>query len=534
MSNESVSNERGQVTTRLPRDAAVRIAALFVLPYLLLMLAWGMSNPPGAAPDESDHLIKALGVGQLEIGAKLTGTAPRGVLPQRNASISRVFLIPAQLSPAGFSCTAFKPTTSAACQPQVPPAATGQVNASTAMGAYPPFLYLPAGLAAHLASTPTQAFLLGRLAFAAMCAMLLFVGAFTLVTWLGRWSLLGAFVALTPMAVFSSSVVSTSGVEICAAFAVASIVVVVSRRPGALHSRLMQALLGVSGAALVLSRQLGVVTLGVLLLVMTLRGGAAPLWRLLRAHTPAFILSLAALIAACAAVLWWELSYDHPSHTGSFFSTEAISSFDAHWLNLVRSAIGNFGWLDTQLPQFAVATWVVGVVVLCGSAVLMARTADLWTLLALVAACFVTAIVVYSTVFYPVQASLQGRHMLPMFMALPLLSGVVVVERLRDSSLRDVLPRLYLVTGAVVGTIQLTGFYDNARRYAVGMAGRLWFLGHARWRPWLGWPLWLVIAAAGAISLGLFASRSYRGVAASDLTQESHHTRPLQSQASET
>lgn len=511
-----------------PRRAPARTAALFVVPYLLLMLAWGISNPPGAAPDESDHLIKALGVAQLELGTKFTGTVPQNLLSERNASISRVFLIPARLAPDGFTCTAFKPTASAACQPTAPPSVTGQVERVTPLGAYPPFLYLPVGLAANLGSTPTQAFLLGRLVFAAMSAMLLFVGAFTLVTWLGRWSLLGAFVALTPMAVFSSSVMSTSGVEICGGFAVASIVVVVTRRPEALLSRRLQVLLAVSGAALVLSRQLGVVTLGVLLLLMVVRAGRTRLWQLLRAPTPVFVASFAALVSACAALLWWELSYDHPSLTGPPFSTPALNSFNSGWLDLIRSGIGNFGWLDTQMPQFAIATWVTGIVVLCGSALLMARTADLWTLLTVTLACFVTAIVVYSMVFYPIQAGLQGRHMLPMFMVLPLLSAVVLVERLRDSNLANVLPRLYVITGGGVGIVQLIAFYDNARRYAVGTSGRLFFLGHARWDPPLGWSPWLLIATAGAISLGVFAAQCYRDATISDVAEKSENAPRLQ------
>ena len=74
------------MTTRLPRGTPARTAALFVVPYLLLMLAWGMSNPPGAAPDEADHLIKALGVGQLEVGTKFTGPAPNALLGSASSS----------------------------------------------------------------------------------------------------------------------------------------------------------------------------------------------------------------------------------------------------------------------------------------------------------------------------------------------------------------------------------------------------------------------------------------------------------------
>jgi len=497
---------------------------MFVLPYLLLMVAWAMSNPPGAAPDESDHLVKALGVAQLEIGEPFTGEAAGSLLAQRNASISRVVNVPAQLAPDGFKCTAFKPNASAACLPDRPATGSGQVERVTPIGAYPPFLYLPAGVAAHLGSTPGQAFLLGRLAFSALSATLLFVGAYLLVKWLGRWSLLGAFVGLTPMAVFSSSILSTSGVEISAAFAVASAVVVIIRRPDALLNRRTQIMLAISGTALVLSRQLGMVTLGVLLLVMVARVGAQRVWQLLRGRALVFVMSFTTLVAACAAVLSWELAYDHPSLTGTPFSGTALRAFDVGLLSAVRSGVGNFGWLDTPLPQVALATWVILVVVLCAAAVLLARPADRWTLLTVLAASLATAYVVDATVFAPIKAGLQGRHMLPLFVMLPLLSAVVVVERLHGSSLRDALPRIYVVTGAVVGAVQLIAVYTNARRYAVGTSGPLWFLADSRWHPPLGWPIWLVVAGAGAIWLAVFAGRSHREAAFGVVSEKATRT----------
>jgi hypothetical protein len=505
----------GRPANSLGRSA--RLALLFVLPYLLLMLVWVASNPPGAAPDESDHLVKALGVGRLTIGTTYTGPVGKRLLEQRNASISRVVTVPAKLAPDGFKCTAFKIDVTADCLPTRGNGAAGTVKRVTPIGAYPPFLYLPAGVATLVAQTPAQAFYLARATFAVLTALLLSAGGFQLVRWLGRWALLGSFVALTPIAVFSGAIVSTSGVEISAGFAVAATVVVVTRRPGALGDWRTLVVLAVSAILLVLSRQMGILTLGLLLVVMAARLGPAGTWRLLRRTSPLLAVSLLAVVAACASVTWWELTYDHPALTGSPLSAQGLRDMDVRWLSTTRSGIGNFGWLDTPLPQVPLAVWASMVVLVCGGAIVVAVRRDLWTLLALLLSLLVTAYVVYSVVFLPIHAGLQGRHMLPMFMVLPLLSGVVLVERLREGGLGAVVPRLFVIVALVAGLIQATSLYINARRYAVGLNGPMWFLDEARWAPPLGWVPWLLLAALGAAGLTWFAATSGRDYQRTDV-----------------
>ncbi|MDQ6937824.1 MAG: DUF2142 domain-containing protein, partial [Actinomycetota bacterium] len=271
-----------------PSDAAARrrrrgpysAAALFVLPYLLLMLAWAGSNPPGASADEADHLVKALGVGRLHIGEPFRDPVPASArrLVKRNASISRVVRIPARLAPDGFKCTAFHPERTAACLPKTASRASGTVLRATPVGSYPPFLYFPLGFVADLATTPTQAFLAARFVSVLMASLLLFAGAFHLVRWLGRRALLGAFVGLTPMALFASAMVSTGGVEICAAFAVAAVGVVAIRRRESLLTTATQLTLAGAGVALILSRQLGSVAFAAIIVLVVLRIGWRATW----------------------------------------------------------------------------------------------------------------------------------------------------------------------------------------------------------------------------------------------------------------
>lgn len=479
------------------------VAALFVAPFFILMLTWAGSNPPGAAPDERDHLVKALGVAHLDIGRPYTTPVPESasMLTKRNASISRVVPIPARLSTEGYKCTAHRPTETAACLPKKAPTGTGTINVATPMGSYPPFVYLPMGLAAEVMNTPARAFYAARFASVVMSSLLLFLGAAHLVRWLGRRALLGSFVALTPMALFSSAVVSNSGVEICGAFGLAAVAVAAIRRSESLSVPATYGTLTVVGGALILSRQLGVVTFAAVLALVAVRVGWRTVWELVRRHRPAFVGSAAFLAVAVVAILVWERRYDHPSNTAGPFSAGAVMGFARVGFLFVREGIGLFGWLDTPEPRWVILSWILLAVVLIGMAIVLGSRADRWSLVAWLIGLVLVAYVVYATVFYPIGYNLQGRHMLPFFMLGPILAGVVLSEVLERFE-PDALARMFNLVAVVIPVIQLTSLYVNARRYAVGTNGPYLFFGSAQWSPKGGWGIWLVLGLLGALSLG--------------------------------
>lgn len=483
---------------------AWRIAALFVLPYLLFMIAWAFSNPPGAAPDEADQLVKAIGAGRLSIGSTYHGTLKPHARPVavRNASISRVVSVPADLNPRGFKCTAFSDTNAPSCLPTTVPAGTGDVHVATDVGSYPPFLYLPIGLAALATHSPTAAFHAARVVCLVMATILLFLGAAHLVRWLGRRALLGAFVALTPMTLFCGASVGTSGVEICGAFGVAAVAVVAAFRRESVFRGLTMLTLTVCGAALILSRQLGSVTFTAAILLTVARIGLPALWALIRRHSWPFLSAVAVLAVCLGLILWWEPNYDNPAITGPALSKGALYGFDNHAFPLIREGVAQFGWLETMVPRWIVFAWIILAVAMVGLAVLFGRVADRWSLVAWMAALVVLAYVTYATVFYPIRAGIQGRHLLPFFMLVPLLSGVVVshtVGRVAPAVVR----RLFLFAAFVMPLIQFGSLYFNARRYAVGPQHSWLFLGHSTWSPVLGWGPWLGLGLVAAALLAV-------------------------------
>ena len=491
--------------------AAWRWAALFALPYLLLGAAWVVSNPPSAAPDENHHLIKAIGMGRLDIGEDYDEPLPDGPpLTRRNLSITRLVEIPVELAPDGYPCFAFRPAVTADCLPDASVAedddGDGVVVRDTPIGAYPPFTYVGMGLAARTQGSPAAAFYAARVVVLASCLALIVAGAWYLVRHLGPAALVGGFVALTPMALFTSATVTSSGIEITSAFAVAAISVACLRRPGALSWPSVQLGLAITGSVLVLSRQMGIVTLAVLLGIVAV-ARRHELWGLVRSPRPAFVASVLILAVSSAALVAWELAYDHPVDTGSPVDPAALDEFFEHGDLLVKSAVGTFGWLDTPLPVWAVWAWGLLAVLVVGLGLALGDRRDRAVLAAGLAATAAAAYGTYAAVFHPVGATSQGRHVLPFFAICPLYAGVVVADRVRAGTAPAALRRLPLLVGLVAGGVHLVALYANGRRYAVGLDGPVAFLGDEEWHPPLGgWPAWLAVGALGAVALAATAA----------------------------
>jgi len=103
-------------------------------------------------------------------------------------------------------------------------------------------------------------------------------------------------------------------------------------------------------------------------------------------------------------------------------------------------------------------------------------------------------------VFFPINAGLQGRHVLPIVALLPIWSGVVVAERLQRRAFTVAVG----VAAVLLPLVVLVGLYLNAKRYAVGLdSGPAWLVGAAQWTPPLGWYPWLVLAVGGCVLLGV-------------------------------
>jgi Predicted membrane protein (DUF2142) len=490
--------------------ATRRVVALFVLPYLVLGLVWAFANPAIAAPDEDAHLVKALGMARFDIGSPGPPAPDPTLLGDvRNASITRVVEIPARLDPVGYACFFFRADVTAACQPTGTRSTQGVVATRTTLGAYPPFLYPVVGWAAALGSDPPSATRLGRLVVLAASAVLLWLTCWHLARWLGARSLVGVAVLLTPMAVFCLGILNTSAVEILGAAGMAAVVAVYARRPESMAHTATQAVVLVSGTALVLSRQLGIVTMAVLTALLLLLGGWREVGVGLRARRP--VTWAAALVPAVStvAVGFWELRYDHPVLLGPWVSADSFRGFREQWMQLIQESVGWFGWLDVRPPYLVNLVWFAAALALVVTALVLGDRRDRIVLLGMAVVALLVSYVTYSRVFFAIDAGLQGRHVLPIVALVPIWSGVVVAERLQ----RRAWAGAVRVAAVVLPLVLLAGLYLNAKRYAVGLdSGPAWFIDGAQWVPPLGWYPWLVVAVVGVVLLGVAWVRVLGGV----------------------
>jgi len=502
------------VTQPPARPDVARAVGLFLVPYLLLGLFWAVSNPAIAAPDENDHLVKALALAHLDIGVPgppaPAGTTDLGLV--RNASITRVVLIPARLSPDAYPCFRFQPQVTAACQPSSPPVADGDLPVATPLGAYPPFLYPPVGRLAILGGDVTAAVLLGRLGVLAASMVLLALACAHLVRWLGARALAGVAMALTPMAVFCFGILNTSAVEILGALGMAAVVTVYRWHPASLRDRRTLLVVLLCGTSLVLSRQLGIVSMAALTVLLLALGGWREVWAGLRERSPMMWTTVAVPAVATLAVTIWELRYDHPALLGPWASPESLRSFLVEQVpQLVQEGVGWFGWLDVRPPVAVNLVWVVAVAVLVGAALSVGGRRDRAVIVGMLLVALLVSYVTYSRAFFGIDAGLQGRHVLPILAIVPIWSGAVLARRPAGPAARPWRSWRVAVALASVAlpVVVLVGLYLNAQRYAVGLdsglggLGALWFVPAAQWAPPLGWTFWAVESLVASVLLGV-------------------------------
>jgi len=169
----------------------------------------------------------------------------------------------------------------------------------------------------------------------------------------------------------------------------------------------------------------------------------------------------------------------------------------------IESAIGWFGSLEVKPPSIAYFLWaalVLGILLLALR--LGTRRERLSVLLAAGAGVAVPALLVAGFMRHTGFA-LQGRHVLPLCVVVPLIAGEVV--RRHGATLSRVSRRLVAAAFPIAALVQAMCFYAAARFAAVGRDVTWWFLGDAHWSPPAGWPLWLGTVALGSLTVAAAA-----------------------------
>lgn len=506
---------RGRLVTSLLQRGG-RGPYLLVAFVLLHGLSWIMANPPGYAPDEPAHYTKAIGVGRGElVGQPEPYPIGPGFGPLQLKWInkaSRTVKIPPRLSPGGLACSIFDPTKTAACIYDI------QTNPDfiqfrTYVGTYEPFLYLPPGVAMNRAGNPVTATLLGRMVSGGIALGLLAGAAAALMTGAAPGSGIGLVAALTPMVVFLASALSPAGPELAGSICLTAVALRVAR--GHPVPRAVWLLGGVSGAVLALSRSLGPFLVLAVLAVFVVAAPPRKLADTVRRGGRWAALAAVGILLGVGGNLAWALRVQ-PSPD---LSLENVLSFVGRSVRempeVLRQGVGSFGWADVNMPSLAYWLWALVVGVLVVTAFAVGRPRDRAFLAVVVLGCFVGIIAIAAAVIHQTHFPMYGRYALPLWVIVPMCAGEIVTRnhhRVPPRFWRPPLVGLPLIAAAV----HATGWYVNARRYAVSELGPVWFFGHSQWHPRGGWAPWLgtsVVALGCLCAYGVLAARLARAPA---------------------
>ena len=483
--------------------------------FCLLGIGWLVATPPGSGPDERAHLIKAIGVGRGQWAGEKTAAPTKedldrlfrldpGAVSELNRArqgpsvrwqqrTRRDFQVPPALIDPRFGCTAGRTDVTGACLHDPSPPNHQRVLSSY-VGTYQPYLYVLPGLAVRAAESPSSAIWLGRLAVLIPSLALLVAAVFLVWTPSAPGiSLLGLALAVTPMVLFLTSMLSPSGLEIAAAVCfVAALARLVRGQP---PPSFLWVALGASGAVLAAARALGPAFDIVLLVGVALLAGPRVMVRALQSGGARAAIAGAVVLIAAAASAAWEFTVQprpSPSRGGML---DAIGPSVRHLPEVGEHAIGVFGKLDAPMPAWGHAMWTALLLALLAAALAAGGPRDRLVIGGLLGG--VVAVVLGMSVIYREIGPLQGRYALPVLVLLPLWLSEVVLRR------RERLPRgeqRALVAAVFLGTlvVNLLGLWALSRRFAVGSGGRWRFFGDAAWSPPLGWWPWVLSAVAAA------------------------------------
>jgi hypothetical protein len=453
------------------------LAGLLFLP----MAMWSLSSPLFSYPDEPAHVIRAESVVRGQFEGRYVGYHKGPYFYPYYA-----VRVPGVLSHASDYgvCLAFRLNEPASVCPSKLTGPARLVDITTYVGAYPPLYYL-------LVGTPTLAWpgevgiLLMRLLGDAFCAAF-FASALlsALGATRGRTAVLGVLAAITPAAMYVSSGVNPSGMEIATAVSLwAAGLALITTNAQEQTARLVRCA-GLAAAVLVWTRGLSSLWLLCILATLCALGERRRLHGL--ARRPDLRVWFVVVVASTAGALVWDLSAKAfqflgaaapPSKSNLTLLTEA---FGRTW-SWVQGAFGDFGLVDhDRAPTLLLLLCLSVLGTLLALAFRIATRRQTLVLLGLVATAVILPVLITFVGDRKYGEGWQGRYALPLAAGIPMLAALLLANSERPEAAW--LDRWVWAAYATLLAANVVGLLTTLHRFVDGSNGPFDLAG-GRWHP---------------------------------------------------
>jgi hypothetical protein len=263
---------------------------------------------------------------------------------------------------------------------------------------------------------------------------------------------------------------------------------------------------GASGGILSASRSASPLWAILELALVGLLVGRRSLRARVRSHRRAAAAAASLLAVGILANRVWESLYGPHVPLGTHALRLGVRNGIDQWWHASVDLVGKFGYLEYKLPLWLPLLWAAMVLALALVAWRVSTRRQRAALAGAAAGAAIVPLALYVLVTRRTGFGLQGRQVLPVLVAVPLLAGELAYRR------REELRRGLLVAIPVAAAVvQFAAFYLNGRRSAVSIDGPLLFLGRADWSPPVGWGFVLAVAAAGTAAIASIGVRAASG-----------------------
>ena len=421
--------------------------------------------------------------------------------------------MPASLGTGDPACYRHDPTTTSACAAGE---SDGEVSVATSAGTNPPLYYALVGLPPRLVGADDDP-LAHRLAAIGLVAITLGLVAARLRAAPAHRVLVLA--AVSPSAWFLWGVVNPNALEIAlVALASTGVVNGSSPRPmpGPDDDASATATIGSGWVSIPLALAIAMrpiaavwaVAVLVVALLAVRRDG-----RRMTARQRA-MLWVPPMLAVAAVVVWnaWSgLVIDDERTAGTGSTVDAVTSSIGGLPRTFAELVASMGWLEYWAPWPAIAAWCIVAVVIVVIVVVTAATTGrpqvpTGTWFVLGAALVVVPVAFEVTWYERIGLIWQGRYSLPVA-AIAVVLACGSRTPAASSSRPGWLPTVAVVASAT--GVQL-GFWNAARRYAVGTDGSWWFHGADDSSRWFGPGTWVAVHGALVTFAAVIAVRASR------------------------